>query len=238
MDDEASEPQPLAGVSELPLFPLEQVLFPHMLMPLHIFEERYKELVTRCVRESIPFGVVLISRGTSTTPRAETFRVGCTARIRRVERLPDGCMNIEVVGEQRFRILETHEVRPYRTGITEPLQDVPGAEEAVLPLSEDVQRLLKEFLTRQLALLGQRDVEIELPDKPELLSFTAACVLPLENDEKQAFLEETDTAARLYAERAVLKREVTRLRRAAESVETVTFQPVKASLFQSYLCEN
>ncbi|HVK06440.1 MAG TPA: LON peptidase substrate-binding domain-containing protein [Armatimonadaceae bacterium] len=227
----------LPSVSELPLFPLDLVLFPHMLAPLHIFEERYKEMVNRCVRESLPFGIVLITNGSDVNPDSQTCRIGCTARIRRVERLPDGCINIEVVGEQRFRILETHEVLPYRTGITEPLHDDPLSSDGPNPLSEDVQRLLKEFLTRQLALLGQHDVEIELPEEPDLLSFTAACVLPMENDAKQALLEGTDVNARLAAELDVLRRELTRLRRAAESVE-VSYRPVRTEHYRDYVCEN
>lgn len=247
------------GVGELPLFPLELVLFPNMLLPLHIFEERYKEMVQRCVRESIPFGVVLISEGHSVGGKAKTHRVGCTARIARVERMPDDRLMIEVVGEQRFRILDQHEALPYRTGLTETLRDTPAEDSSIVAaLAADVERLLRDFLSRQLALLGQSVGHFDLPDEPEELSFTAACVLPLENEEKQALLEDTDTAARLSVEREVLLREVTRLRRAAETmdvvhasegddvltddttVETVevVFTPVRSDRFSDYLCEN
>jgi Lon protease-like protein len=244
------------GVSEIPLFPLGVVLFPTMLLPLHIFEERYKEMVHRCVRESIPFGVVLISEGQSVGGKAKTFRIGCTARIARVERMPDGRMMIEVVGEQRFRILDQHEALPYRTGLTEVLRDAPAPDAPSLAvLASEVERLLRDFLSRQLALLGQSVGHFDLPGEPEELSFTAACVLPLENDEKQALLEDTDTASRLTVEREVLLREVTRLRRAAEAMDTapvpaddeddetvetveVVFTPVRSDRFSDYLCEN
>jgi Lon protease-like protein len=239
----------------MPLFPLNVVLFPNMPLPLHIFEERYKEMVNRCVRESIPFGVVLISESASVSGKARTFPIGCSARIARVERLPDGRMNIEVVGEERFRILDQHETLPYRTGLTEALHDTPADTDAVGPLVDDVQRLLRDFLTRQLALLGQRVGEFELPEEPEELSFAAACVLDLDNEQKQALLEDTDTAARLAMERDILRREVTRLRRAAEAsddlsqlaaaaaddedgVTEVVFSPVRADRYSDYVCEN
>jgi hypothetical protein len=222
------EPEPAANlresylgqVTELPLFPLDLVLFPHMLVPLHIFEERYKEMINRCVRESMPFGVVLATGANAATGRVDTSHIGCMARIARVERLPDGRMNIEVVGESRFRILDTHEAQAYRVGLTEPVGDDPADAAAVIPLADDVQRLLRDFLMRSLAIIAQRLGDFDLPDEPEQLSFIAACVLPIENDAKQALLEATDTASRLSFEKEILLREVTRLRRSAESTDS------------------
>lgn len=230
-----------SGVSEVPLFPLPLVLFPHMLLPLHIFEERYKDMINHCVSRSLPFGIVLTSDGETVTGEAATHAIGCTARIARVERLPDGCMNIEVVGEKRFRLLDTHESEPYRVGLVETMQDAPTDTEAVVTLAEEVQKLLRDYLTRTLALMGRREVEFDLPDEPEVLSFTAACVLPVENDDKQSLLEDTDTAARLSAERDVLIREVTRLRRADEAEGNKTapeWKQVRASRFESFVCSN
>lgn len=241
---EEQKNSPLEQVLELPLFPLDLVLFPHMLVPLHIFEDRYKEMINRCVHESLPFGIVLTIGANPATGRVDTSEIGCTARIARVERLPDGRMNIEVVGENRFRILDTHESLPYRVGLIEPLADDPADAAAVVPLADDVQKLLKDFLTRSLAMMGQRVGEFELPDEPEQLSFTAACVLPIDNDEKQALLEDTDTAARLAWEKEILLREVTRLRRAAETSEIdaeddeIVWRPVKADRFAAYLSVN
>jgi len=232
---------PAGQVLELPLFPLDLVLFPHMLVPLHIFEERYKEMINRCVHESLPFGIVLSAGSEAETEKMGTSEIGCTARIARVERLPDGRMNIEVVGENRFRILDTHESLPYRVGLIELVADEPADAAQAVPLADDVQKLLKDFLTRSLAMMGQRLGEFELPDEPEQLSFTAACVLPVENDEKQALLENTDTVARLSAEKEVLLREVTRLRRAAEAsddVAVVEWAPIKTDRFSGYLSTN
>jgi len=224
-------------VAEIPLFPLDLVLFPYMILPLHIFEERYKEMISRCVRESLPFGIVLATGVDEATGNVTTSTVGCTARIARVERLPDGRMNIEVVGEERFRILDTHEQLPYRVGLTEVYDDEPVVPDAALPLADDVQRLLRDYLTRSLAQMGQSAGDFDLPEEPEHLSFTAAYVLPIGNEEKQALLSDRDAASRLAMEREVLLREVTRLRRSAETMQTV-WKKVDAARFESYRCEN
>ncbi len=216
------------SAQEMPLFPLDLVLFPHMAIPLHIFEERYKDMINLCVAESLPFGIVLASGVNPGTGRTSTHTIGCTARVVRVERFPDGKMNIEIVGERRFRILDTHETRAYRTALTEPVFDEPLEEdEEVVVLVGEVEKLLKDFLTRSLARIGQSIDSFTLPDEPVPISFTAACVLPIANEEKQALLEETDTAARLDAVKDVLQREVTRLRRSAEASEERTNAPVE-----------
>ena len=84
---------------DLPLFPLQTVLFPGIPFQLHIFEERYKQMVARCLDERVPFGVVLIRKGREALgPVAQTYPVGCTAQIARVENLPQGRFNLTVVG--------------------------------------------------------------------------------------------------------------------------------------------
>src|SRR5439155_6003177 len=87
----------------LPLFPLEQVvLFPGMSLPLRIFEERYKVMIGACQVTDQLFGVLLIKSGSEVGAPAQPERVGCTARMLRIDRLPDGRMKILTIGEQRF----------------------------------------------------------------------------------------------------------------------------------------
>ena len=89
----------------LPLFPLEQVvLFPGMSLPLRIFEERYKVMIGACQVTDQLFGVLLIRSGSEVGAPAQPERVGCTARMLRIDRLPDGRMTILTIGEQRFRL--------------------------------------------------------------------------------------------------------------------------------------
>ncbi len=228
------------GVRELPLFPLNVVLFPHMPLPLHIFEERYKEMIGRCLQDSRPFGIVLIAQGAAEEEkgagRVVTHGVGCSARVAHVERLADGRMNILVVGEQRFRILDTHERDAFRTGITVAVNDVGAADaDSVAPLASEVERLLRDFLSRTLALAGRAGETLDLPDDPERLSFATACILPLDPSKKQELLEQTDTGARLACERDMLLREVARLKR-AEAARSP--EPVSATRFSAFRCRN
>src|SRR3982751_2871548 len=87
---------------DLPIFPLNTVLFPGMPLKLHIFEERYKLMISRCYQSGQPFGVALIKSGQDVGGRAEPFMVGCTAIISEMEPLPGGRMNIVAVGRERF----------------------------------------------------------------------------------------------------------------------------------------
>jgi Lon protease-like protein len=238
-NDDAAFPFGDGGVRELPLFPLNVVLFPNMPLPFHVFEERYKEMIGRCLQDNRPFGVVLIVEGAAEeengTGPVVTHGVGCSARIAHVERLADGRMNILVVGEQRFHILDTHEHDAFRTGITAALHDVAADANTLAPLAGEVERLLRDFLSRTLALAGRRGETLDLPDDPEQLSFATACVLPLDLPEKQELLEQTDTAARLACERDVLLREVARLKR-AEAARSP--EPVSATRFSTFRCRN
>ena len=249
------------SVSELPLFPLDIVLFPGMKMSLHIFEERYKDMVKYCLSQNALFGIILIqteATGARNPRRIKTFRVGCSARITQVEQLPAGEFNLEIEGIERFRILEQHEVESYRTGIVELLSDSPltrTTREAAGQLSKEVRGLLKDFLTRQLTLLGQRVVEFDLPDDLAVLSLVTACVLPIDNEDKQTLLELTNTLERLQSERELLHRAITHLQNiGSENIsqeDSVTelsqndkgdipsaFAPIHANRYHDYICVN
>jgi len=89
---------------EVPLFPLGTVLFPHMPMSLHIFEERYKTMMRDCRRSSTTFGIVAIRAGQETGGSAVPFEVGTLAQLDEIEELPDGGYNLVVVGASRFHI--------------------------------------------------------------------------------------------------------------------------------------
>ncbi|MCA9971687.1 MAG: LON peptidase substrate-binding domain-containing protein, partial [Anaerolineales bacterium] len=112
-------------IFELPLFPLNTVLFPGMYLPLHIFEPRYKEMIRLCLDEKRPFGVVYIQDGQAEGgPLPEPHTVGCTAHIMQMQPLEDGRMNIMTIGRDRFRVLAVERERPYLVGQVEriPLQ--------------------------------------------------------------------------------------------------------------------
>jgi Lon protease-like protein len=226
-------------ITEVPLFPLDLVLFPQMVVPLHIFEIRYRLMIQRCLKENQPFGIVLMTSNDEATKSVETAQVGCLARIVESEPLPDGRFRIEIVGTERFRLLDTHDNQPYRSGLIEPLHDRPATEGDWEPLVDSVKEALKDYLTRQLARAGKRVAGFRLPDEPELLSYTAACVLPIANPDKQALLELTDVPARLLSARDVLRRAAIRLdQETAPLTDTTGWEPLTLKRFQRYRCAN
>lgn len=181
-------------MDQLPLFPLNTVLFPGMPLYLHIFEERYKQMISGCLETGKGFGVVLIRRGLEALgPLADPHRVGCTAKIKDVQHLEDGRMNLVAMGQDRFRVLSLdRELHPYLTGEVEPfplLQHDPGRIEA------EAQRL-REGILHYLDILNDAGVaEVDgslLPEAPVALAYTAAAVIQAPSDRKQELLEAED----------------------------------------------
>jgi Lon protease-like protein len=188
---------------ELPLFPLNTVLFPGMPLHLHIFEERYKKMVRLCLDRGVPFGVALIKQGAEAFgPPAETHPVGCTARILEVEPLAEGRMNLVAVGQERFRTLLTDRKRaPYLTGIVEALPLVDGDEAALENAGQRLKPWLKRYLEMLAASGGIQMQAADMPDEPHTLAYLAAISLQVPNAEKQEFLaieETSELLGRLY----------------------------------------
>jgi Lon protease-like protein len=200
----------------LPLFPLGAVLYPGMLMPLHIFEDRYRQLVRDLLAGPEPgrFGVIAIRKGRETGVDGvhSLYEIGCTATLRRVDRLDDGRFDIVTVGDRRFRLLGLDETKPYLQGEVELLATEPVDPAAVRPAVRVVQAAFREYLDA-LTEWGGATVRVEeLPDEPSLLSFIVAAAVVIDLPERQALLAESDTLRRLAAERALLSRETAMLR--------------------------
>ena len=214
-----------SGTTALPLFPLGQtVLFPGVVLPLHVFEERYRELVRTLVAQEDPgprrFGVVAIRQGWEVGAEAvrALHEVGCAAELRRVSRYPDGRFDIVTVGSDRFRLLGVDRTtRPYLVGEVEwlPGDPPPGAEAAVL--ARAVGTLFAEYATAATGLRpagsGPGVRPPELPDDPAELSHLVASSAVLTLEDRQALLEAPTTPARLRAELRLVKRETTMVRR-------------------------
>jgi uncharacterized protein len=200
----------------LPLFPLGAVLYPGMLMPLHIFEDRYRQLVRDLLAGPEPrrFGVIAIRKGRETGIDGvhSLYEIGCTAAMRRVDALDDGRFDIVTVGAQRFRLLGLDETRPYLQGEVELLAEEPVDPPAAGLAVRVVQAAFREYLDA-LTEWGGATVRLEeLPDEPSLLSFIVAAAAVIDLPERQALLAESDTLRRLAAERALLSRETAMLR--------------------------
>jgi Lon protease-like protein len=200
----------------LPLFPLGAVLYPGMLLPLHIFEERYRQLVRDLLDGPDPrrFGVIAIRKGRETGIDGvhSLYEVGCIATLRRVERHEDGRFDIVTVGTRRFQLLSLDETRPYLQGEVELLDDDVADEAAAVPLVRTVQAAFRGY-TDALTEWGGATVRIEeLPDEPALLSFIVAAAMIIDLTDRQGLLAEPDTLRRLTMQRALLSRETAMLR--------------------------
>ena len=200
----------------LPLFPLGAVLYPGMLLPLHIFEERYRQLVRDLLERPEPrrFGVIAIRKGRETGVDGvhSLYEIGCTATLRRVDRYEDGRFDLVTVGTQRFRLLALDRTLPYLQGDIDPLGDDVVDLTAAEPSARAVQVAFRAYLDA-LTEWGGATVKVEdLPDEPVLLSFLVAASVVIDLPERQGLLAESDTVRRLNTERALLSRETRMLR--------------------------
>lgn len=179
--------------SEIPLFPLNTVLFPGGPLPLRIFEPRYVDMVRHCMRSGSAFGVVLIRAGGEVGEVARTADVGTTARIVDFSQLPDGLLGLSCLGERRFRILRRwRQADGLNVGEVEWLADADPE-----PLSAETS-FLADLLRRVLPELGE--VYANVPkrfDDAAWVGARLAELLPLSLVDKQALLEIDDAGVRL-----------------------------------------
>lgn len=174
----------MASIDSLPLFPLDLVLYPGEGLPLHIFEERYKELTQYCLDHDVPFGIVRIEDESLAS-------VGTTARMQEVvTRYEDGRMDIVVEGEERFQLLEVHEEKRYYTA------DVVLLDEESTSVEIDrKERVITQHM--KLLELAGRTVRPDLYENEEFLSYVLAQNAALEQDQKQELLELTSENERI-----------------------------------------
>jgi Lon protease-like protein len=193
----------------LPLFPLGTVLFPGMVLPLHLFEERYRLLVRDLLERPEPrrLGIVGIELGHEVGDSAglRLAEVGCVAEVHDIKSRPGGRYDIVTVGAGRFRIKRLDRALPYLRGEVEFLPDEPGADPG--PPARLV-RVLFQLYRHRLASVGAKVAEpVELPDDPVRLSYLAAAAVMLDGHDKQRLLEAEDATIRLRAAQELLGRE-------------------------------
>ncbi len=192
---------------ELPLFPLDVVLFPGEELPLHIFEPRYRLMINECYEQKSPFGIVLV-RPDSEHLKEEPYSVGTMAEIEVLDRLEDGRMNLIARGLQRFHILDQHRQKPYLSGIVEVYEDRVVQDQTLTTDANQARELFDSYLQILLEVVGKEDIEFNLPTAPEELSHFIAYFLDVQNERKQQLLELTSTAQRLEEEIDILRHEV------------------------------
>jgi Lon protease-like protein len=188
------------SVSDFPLFPLPIVLLPSEVVPLHIFEERYKAMVARCLEERSEFGIVWLADD-------GLKEVGCTAQIAEVlERAPDGRMNILVRGGNPFKLLQRQEDLVYPAGTVELLED--GPDEVETPVGEEARERYADLL---------EEITDERPDAGALSALSAyemAASVEIDPELKQGLLELRSEEERLKMLATLFKEGIARLARA------------------------
>ena len=210
------------AVRELPLFPLpDVVLFPQEVLPLHIFEPRYRMLLRTAMAEDRRFGVIRWD------PQERRMAdVGCCAEIIHCQTQEDDRSNIVTMGQQRFRVLDIVREAPFRVGLVSWIEDEPENDsQGVSDLADQVREALKDVVDLTAKLIGKpAQLPSDLPDLPRELSFWIGSHLggPVA-DHQQALLEITSTAERLRQELDLLDH--TRRQLAARTVLKDTFQP-------------
>ncbi len=210
------------AVRELPLFPLpDVVLFPQEVLPLHIFEPRYRMMLRTVLAEDRRFGVV---RWDPTSQRMAD--VGCCAEIIHSQTQDDDHSNIVTMGQQRFRVLDIVREAPFRVGLVSWIEDSGEAgTDALEELTAQVTQALHDVVELTGKLIGKpAALPPDLPELPRELSFWIASHLggPVA-EQQQGLLEITDTSDRLRQEYELLDH--TRRQLAARTVLKDTFQP-------------
>ena len=200
--------------SLLPLFPLDVVLFPGTPLPLHIFEPRYRELISECLETRKAFGIVRVKKeevdeeAGAEEQDTRLADVGCTAEIIAVTKThPDGRMDIVTEGRERFEVLELNEERSYLQGDVLFFGDEPGD-----PNPEQTAHAIK-LHAEILAIAGAKQ---SLPEQLQQLSFHLAGSLPLDLDFKQALLEMRSEAERIKAVVTAFEAILPKLRRTVQ----------------------
>ena len=183
--------------TQLPLFPLRVVLFPHALLPLHIFEPRYRQLLadlTGLPAERRLFGILPPGEA-SELPEPGT--VGCAARLRGAQQLPDGRANVVVSGERRFSFRAPAPApTPFYQGLVDWLDDEPDVQVPSEAETALLHRLGERYVRAQHAL-QDRSIEVDLPREAAALSFAIAAFLEWDFEALQGFLEIRSASVRV-----------------------------------------
>jgi ATP-dependent Lon protease len=214
---EASEK--VAGIRHLPLFPLPLVLLPNELLPLHIFEPRYRQMLKDVGLEQNLFGVSYFNQEETLAEKPAVDTIGCVAEVREIQNLPDGRANILSIGVIRYRLLDYVDTGdPYFVGDVEFFEDDKVEGESVLqPLSDEVFRLFKRVAKAAHKLSGERGRFPDIPQaEPQALSFLVTAAFNFEPEMKYKMVETRSTVERLERLREILRQTVGKMEESAD----------------------
>ncbi len=198
------------GIRHLPIFPLPIVLMPHELLPLHIFEPRYKQMLKDIAASGNVFGIALFEPAEEGPDRPVPGTTGCVAEVRESKELEDGRSNILTTGLVRFSLEKYVESPdPYLVAEVEYFEDESEDESSLEPLADEVFNLFKRMAEAAHKISGQQGEFPEMPQAaPEQLSFLVSAAFNLDNQVKYRMLEMRRTSERLNHLKDVLSRSV------------------------------
>lgn len=206
------------GLNEIPIFPLPIVLFPNEVLPLHIFEDRYRKMLKDIEFQKNLFGLNYFNPQDSDYDFPEIGSIGCVAEVREVQMLEDGRSNILNVGLIRYAIkgyVESSE--PYLIAEVEYFDDFAEDEALLNQLSDEVFQLFRRIAKAAHEISNQRGRFPDIPKaEPKLLSFLVAAAINLENDKRFELLKTRSTLERLELLKEILKNFVGKIEETAE----------------------
>jgi ATP-dependent Lon protease len=205
------------GITELPIFPLPLVLFPSELLPLHIFEPRYRKMLTDIEFQRNIFGVSYFSLEDSDFDFPEVGSIGCVAEVRDSQTMEDGRSNILTFGLIRYEItgyVET--IEEYLIAEVSFFEDFEEDEAVLEPLANEVFTLFQRIANSAHELSGQRGKPPELPQaEPQLLSFLVSSAFNMPNDLRYKLMSTRSTTERLEGLLDILRQAVSQIEESA-----------------------
>jgi Lon protease-like protein len=208
--------------TQLPLFPLTTALVPGLVLPLHIFEPRYRMMVEELLakpEDEREFGIVAVRERTvdvsetspgSPSPASDLYPVGVTATLRQAERLDDGRYDIIAIGGRRFRIVDVDRSAPLLRAVIDFLPE-PEVDPSDPVVSLQTSRAAAAFDRYRAALGGrlaeERDEDEQVPTDPVVLGYLITAALVVDSDTRQGLLASPDTISRLKACTRILGQE-------------------------------
>lgn len=191
---------------ELPLFPLNTVLFPGGSLPIQIFEDRYKLMLDHCLEADSRFGLVFIKSGSEVGAPAIPYSIGTVAQIVQVNRVEGGRIFISATGINRFRIQSITQYEPYMKADVQLFTEADDSGEPPAKLDE-IRDAINQYARLIVGLRGGWVDRARLPSDPRSLSYFVADMLQISVRDKQALLERPTAKERLEAEWDIIKRE-------------------------------
>jgi len=208
----------VSGIKHLPLFPLPLVLLPNELLPLHIFEPRYRQMLKDVALDKNMFGVSFFNPQESFIEKPVIGSVGCVAEVREAQTTTDGRSNILTIGVVRYRLIDYVDAsEPYLLGDVEFFEDEKEDKTLLNPLADEVFTLFRRIALAAHKLSGERGTFPDVSQtEPEALSFLVTAAFNLEPDLKYQLLETRSTIERLERLKEILVQKVGKMEESAE----------------------